>query len=290
MVRPVRSLSRALAALALLGATSAGGQTEQPEDPRPELGVMGTIPLFWGEAADVSELIGGGYRAHWARAVLEREWRLVALDTLSVAALASHEHLLLAQPRGLAPQENVALDAWVRAGGRLLLLADPLMTGESRFGLGDRRRPQDAALLSPILAHWGLTLHFDEAQPAGLVMRDIAGTGLPVNLAGHFVPSAPRGPDESTTAQCTLDGEAVLARCTLGRGQVVLVADAAVLDLAGPWPGAEQALASLAALALARSGEITGTDVTDADSSGVSRGNQPILEIAPPGAVPPAPG
>jgi hypothetical protein len=236
---------------------------------------MGTIPLFWGEAAGLGELIDGSYRAHWARAVLARDWQLVPLDRLAAEALAVHDRLLLAQPRGLSPQENVALDAWLRAGGRLLLLADPLMTGESRFGLGDRRRPQDAALLSPILAHWGLELRFDEAQPGGPTTRDVAGLLVPVNLAGHFAPLA-----RDAAAHCTFAGEGVLARCALGAGQVVLLADAAALDLAGPWLGAEDALGGLALLAWRNPGEIAGQDAPGVDAPPVSSGSPAGLDRA----------
>lgn len=249
-----RALEIALAALAFATSSTATGQDQAPaDDARPALAIMGTVPIFWGEAADLAELIGGSYQPHWARAVLERDWRLESLDVLDQAALAGQTRLLLAQPRGLAPQENVALDAWVRAGGQLLLFADPLMTSESRFGLGDRRRPQDVALLSPILAHWGLTLEFDADQPGGQSAREISGQSVPVELPGRL---AARGaPGE---ASCELSGEGVLARCTLGEGRIILLADAALLDLAEPQPGSVAALQWLAKLAYGQDGEITG--------------------------------
>lgn len=249
-----RALEIALAALAFATSSTATGQDQAPaDDARPALAIMGTVPIFWGEAADVAELIGGSYQPHWARAVLERDWRLESLDVLDQAALAGQTRLLLAQPRGLAPQENVVLDAWVRAGGQLLLFADPLMTNESRFGLGDRRRPQDVALLSPILAHWGLTLEFDADQPGGRSAREVAGQSVPVELPGRL---ASRGaPGE---ASCELSGEGVLARCTLGEGRIILLADAALLDLAEPQPGSVAALQWLAKLAYGQDGEITG--------------------------------
>jgi hypothetical protein len=125
-----------------------------------------------------------GDTGHWARPVLEQRFRLVPLDYLSADALAPHDTLLLAQPRALSAEENVALDGWVRGGGSLLLFADPMMTGESRFNLGDRRRPQDVALLSPILTHWDLELVFDDSQAAGLRFLGGNGPQLPVNLAG----------------------------------------------------------------------------------------------------------
>lgn len=273
-----RSLEAALAGLALLTASGAARNValaqETPADARPALAIMGTIPIYWGEAADLGELIDGAHRAHWARAALEREWRLVPLDFLSDAALAGQARLLLAQPRGLAPEENVALDKWVRAGGLLLLFADPMMTGESRFGLGDRRRPQDVALLSPILAHWGLVLEFDPEQPAGAQMREIAGGRVPVDLAGRFArhPEA----EEGGIAQCTFGGDSVLARCVLEQGRIVLLADGAMLDLAGPRPGEAEALALVAALAFGDSGEIAGEGVEPTTSASTKHANLPV--------------
>jgi len=215
---------------------------------------MGTIPIYWGEAAGLAELIGGAAAPHWAREQLEARYRLVPLDYLAPEALASQSRLLLAQPRGLTPEENVALDAWVRAGGHLLLFADPLMTGESRFGIGDRRRPQDVALLSPILGHWGLQLEFDEAQEPGIAMREIAGTEVPVSHAGRFAMEPAGGHD------CQLSGEAVLARCHLESGEIVILADAALLDHAGPWTGSAAGLEMLTRMAFGDSGENAGME------------------------------
>ncbi len=264
IIAPVRTI---LAAMLLLGSVSALAQEPAAPtpvleaEPKPELALMGTIPIFWGEAGDISELIGGGYHQHWAREALERGWQLAPLSYLSAAALASHEHLLLAQPRGLSPEENVALDDWVAAGGKLLLFADPMMTGHSDYGLGDRRRPQDVAVLSPILARWGLGLEFDADDPAGLGTEDYRGTQVPVALPGRFVRQ------EGGVAECAIEGDGLIARCTRGAGRVVLVADAALLDLAGPHPGAEAALERLVERAFAEDGEIAGEGVGSASEA-----------------------
>ena len=142
MVVPRRSLETALAALCLLFAVGVAEASEAPpRDQLPALALMGSVPIYWGEPGQLGDLLGDANPPHWARAVLERRWRLVPLDYLDEAALEAQERLLMAQPRGLSPEENVALDAWVRGGGHLLLLADPMMTGASRYPLGDRRRP-----------------------------------------------------------------------------------------------------------------------------------------------------
>ena len=253
-LRPaLEALLLALALAGCAGTPPAGlPLVAQAESEKPSLAIMGTIPIYWGEAAGVTELIGGGANAHWARAELERRYRLVPVDYLSEEALAGQSRLLLAQPRGLTPEENVALDAWVRQGGRLLLFTDPMMTGESRFGIGDRRRPQDVALLSPILAHWGIELQFDDMQDSGLATREIAGTPVPINLAGRFAV------DADAANRCSLAAMSVFVECELESGAIRAFADAAVLDFAGPWPGAGEALEQFLDQAFGQTGENAG--------------------------------
>ncbi|MXO72788.1 ABC transporter [Alteraurantiacibacter buctensis] len=205
---------------------------------RPPLLLMGTIPIYWGEAGELTDLLHGGATPHWARGVLERGFELVPLDTLSAETLPpAGGRLLLAQPRTLSAPENVALDAWVRGGGRVLLFADPLMTGHSRFAIGDRRRPQDVALLSPVLTHWGLELALADQPAPGLVPGDAGVAQFPVNQAGKLM-ALPAG-------ACRVLGDGVAARCALGAGEVLVVADAALLDIDGPLAGAEAGLAAL---------------------------------------------
>ncbi|MFN2098585.1 ABC transporter [Altererythrobacter sp. MF3-039] len=189
----------------------------------PALGLMTTLPIYWNEAASIDEMLGDDAQQHWARTALEQEFRLLPLDTLSdQGGLDGVGFLLLAQPRALSPEENVALDEWVRAGGKLLLLADPLLTGESRFHIGDRRRPQDVALLSPILARWGLELEFDEAQDGAERIVTDGEITFPVRLAGSW---------RASTGECNVAAVTVIARCTIGSGQVLAIADAAILEL-----------------------------------------------------------
>ena len=234
-MRVPRNLERALAA-ALLTLASAGCRAENAAPAehaveRPEVGLMATIPIYWGEQAAFGDALSGKGTAHWARAQLEARYALRPLDTLNESDLAGLRFLLLAQPRALSGAENVALDAWVRAGGRLLLFADPLLTGDSRFPIGDRRRPQDVILLSPILGHWGLRLEFDDAQPAGY--SETGGQPpIPLNLPGRLV----------AEGDCAVEPDGVVARCAIGKGRVVVLADAAVLDLHDPHPGAPAAL------------------------------------------------
>ena len=255
-MRPLLSSLRVAFCIGLLCcATACKAEPPPAEDARPELGLMGTIPIYWGEAGDVGEVLAGGSAAHWARAQLEADYRLRPIDALDAAGLAGLEFLMLAQPRGLSPAENVAFDAWVRGGGRLLLFADPMLAGESRFAIGDRRRPQDVILLSPILAHWGLELEFEENQLDGTVLVLTTEVPLPIEMAGSL---ALRGAEAAEETECAHPGPALLAQCTIGRGRALILADAAVLDLHEPHPAASAALEWLLDESFGSSGESAG--------------------------------
>lgn len=232
-----------LALVVTLAAASTGCRVAPEEAPeRRSLALMTTLPIYWSEADDVGELLKGDEHPAQARQALERRFSLEPLDTLEAASLASHKRLLLAQPRALSPSENVALDDWVRAGGRLLLFADPMLTRHSHFAVGDRRRSQDVILLSPILTRWGLNLAFDPDQSVGERLVETDGFAVPVALAGSL----------SVMGQgaCKVSADATLARCAIGRGQVTVLADAAVLeDDDEPDPARGEAIQGLLKLA-----------------------------------------
>jgi hypothetical protein len=191
--------------------------------PVPRIGLFSSLPIVLPEADDVRSLLRSPAPRHWALATLSARGELVPLDTL--VRLKGLNLLVMAQPRALSPQENMALDRWVRRGGRLLLFADPLLTQESTFGLGDRRAPQAVALLSPILSHWGLDLQFDDEQPIGEHVIDAFGGSFPVNLPGAFaLGNSPR------ICQIPADGAGLIAQCRIGKGRVLAIADAALFE------------------------------------------------------------
>ena len=218
---------------------------EEPEFPvpqgeRPKLGLMTSLPLYWPLGADLAAIASGAAELPWQRRVLEQGYELVPLDTLSpipglspddaeTDPLVGLKHLAVIQPRGLSPADNVALDAWVRAGGHLLLVLDPLLTGEYALALGDPRRPADTALIPPVVERWGLAVAFDDAQQSPRDAR-IGDDHFTVEQAGK-VSTLTEGKD------CALLGEGVAARCRIGAGTVTLFADAALFEhreLAGP--------------------------------------------------------
>jgi len=228
---------RALGCALLLAVAACNPAPSKPT--KRVIGLSTSLPLIWAETGDIRGQLAGDAPKHWAMAMLAARGHVVALDTLAgpdgVLPLPSKGMLVLAQPRPLMPEENVALDVWVRGGGRLLLFADPMLTAHSDFALGDPRGPQRVAMLSPILRHWGLELQFEPAQPAGEHDVDMAGVALRVDLAGRFV--------ASPAARCRLAAGGIIAECRLGKGRVIAVADAAVFD--GDDAGRSAALASL---------------------------------------------
>lgn len=214
--RVSRRSSAALLIVVALALLAGVGVAVRGSGPDHRLGLFTTLPILWNEAPDVASMLKSSEAPHWARAVLGRHGTIEPLDTLT--GLGRIDRLVMAQPRPLSGDENVALDNWVRGGGHLLLFADPLLTEDSAYALGDRRRPQDVVMLSPILQRWGLVLSFDEDQAAGeRVVGDI-----PLNLAGRFEPVQP--------ADCQSIAEGAGVSCTIGRGHLVALADAALLE------------------------------------------------------------
>lgn len=212
--------TRLIAALLLgLAAVLGWAVLSRPAEPQQPVGLFTSLPILWGEGDDLGDLLGKDQPQHWAKAELAAIGPIKPLDTLEQLG-PDLQRLVIAQPRPLSPAENVALDNWVRGGGQLLLLADPLLTEHSAYAVGDPRRPQDVVLLSPILARWGLELTFDEAQPAGLRTVAASGPAIPVDLPGAW---------RSSNPQCRLEAGAVLAVCQVGQGRVVALADAAIM-------------------------------------------------------------
>lgn len=202
---------------------------------RRALGLHTGLPLYRPLGVGVTELARGESEMPWQRRALEREHDLVPLDMLSPAPgitpgtppvdpLARIGRLAVIQPRGLSPADNVALDRWVRAGGRLLLVLDPMLSGEYDLPLGDPRRPNAIALIPPVVGRWGLDVVHDPSQdPAPRFAAHPEGT-LVLVQAGEV-----RAAGERSHA-CTFAAQGALARCRVGRGSVTLLADAALFE------------------------------------------------------------
>lgn len=177
---------------------------------RPSLAVMTALPLFWEE--------GGMARVDAPIiAVLRARFEVRAVD--SVADVRTGDRLLLAQPRDPGAAGLVAIDAWVRDGGHVLVMADPRLVWPSRLPMGDRRRASGVTALGPLLTHWGVVL---ESAGGGEVRRFLSDGRLVTTLAA--------GRLRAVGAGCRAMADGLVMRCAVGRGEAVMVADADLLD------------------------------------------------------------
>lgn len=183
----------------------------------PEATMLTSLPLRWSGGGDIAAMIADGPKDDPALARLRAAGPVALVDSLVDHVPPSGGALLLVHPRALAPRELVAIDAFVRGGGRAVILADALSGWPAPHPLGDPRNPPVTSLLTPLLDHWGVTL---DAAPVGDVQAlpaDVAGARLRLFSAGRFarLPAACR----------TFAGRRV-AHCRIGQGEAWLVGDA----------------------------------------------------------------
>lgn len=215
-------------------------QTEQEPEQKRALGLKTSLPLYWPLAADFSAIANGTAPEPWQRAAIEEQFDIVPLDTLHpIPAIQKGDappdpleglsRIAIIQPRSFSPADNVVIDDWVRAGGELLLILDPQLTGEYQLALGDPRMPALTALIPPVLARWGLAMTFDEAQAReprqqSLQAQSNGAQSIPVLMSGSLA----RVPSDNQP--CRLEPGAAIALCTIGEGRVTLLADAAIFE------------------------------------------------------------
>jgi hypothetical protein len=200
-------------------------EPKRTPQPRPDVMLMSALPLMWSELGplDPEGRPAAAYHA------LEREFRIRPLDVLDAPSLGRGWLLLLAQSRALAPDEFVALDAWVRKGGRALILTDPMLLWPSELPLGDIRRPPAIGLLRPLLDHWGLALEPPRRHRAEVEHIAIGGRDRRMIL---FAP----GRFSKLGRACAIHSRGFLADCRIGAGRALLIADADLMH-DGLWAG-----------------------------------------------------
>jgi hypothetical protein len=87
----------------------------------------------------------------------------------------------------------------------------------SELALGDIRRPPAIGLLGPLLTHWGLQLEPPQDRKAVVAHPGPGKRRLAMFAPGRFA---------SSGGSCVVDPLGHLARCKLGKGQAILLADA----------------------------------------------------------------
>ena len=188
--------------------------------PKARIVLMSSLPLVHGDGVDLRGLIAGKADPHPLHEELKAAHELIVADSLDRDTLAKVDLVILVQPRALPPDALVALDDYVRAGGRLLLFTDPALDWPSARGFGDPLGPLRVSLASPLLRHWGIELVDPELgsvrlQPSGAVLVQ----------PGRFVAL----PGKTGDAVCVVESQGYLARCRPGEGRAILVADADLL-------------------------------------------------------------
>jgi hypothetical protein len=192
-----------------------------PRAAKPDLALLTSLPIAFGESFGLDQ------QRSPLLEELENSFVVTPVDGPEQLRLGGL--LFAAQPQALTAERLVALDKWVRDGGRLLLLADPVLTFDSSRPLGDRFRPPLRYPDTGLLAHWGLLL--DESTDSRLeeVNTDL---GRGIRLTASRLGSLTRAGGD-----CTLSPTRVVARCRIGKGYATVVADA---DFAlSPEPGRE---------------------------------------------------
>lgn len=204
--------------VASIGAAAFALSSRQPKGPaprppaeRPTLLLVTSLPLVFGEEFSLQ---GGGSPALSA---LQKRYRVVPISVTDPAELAKGRLLLMAHPRAQPAEDLVALDAWVRNGGRVMLLADPMLEWPSERPLGDPLRPPPMFMDTGLLAHWGLRLDAPDKRGA-----------RPAKLGGYDVLTVSPG---QLYGGCRIGSGRIVAHCRIGKGRVTIVADADLLDV-----------------------------------------------------------
>ena len=182
----------------------------RPVAQRPTLLLLTSLPLVFSEAF---ALDGGGSKALTR---LQSRYRVAPISVTNSADLAKGRLLLMAQPQAQTADNLVTLDDWVRSGGRLLLLADPMLEWPSKRPLGDPLRPAPMFTDTGLLAHWGLRL--DTPVERGSVKRQLGDVEVTTLSPGTL------------HGACAIARDRLVAHCEVAKGRVTIVADADFLD------------------------------------------------------------
>lgn len=183
---------------------------------RPKLALLTSLPILFGERFG----LGSGGSPVTGR--LDEHYEVQAISVADRQSLQPFSLLLMAHPRAQPAEVLVELDTWVRQGGRILLLADPRLDWPSDRPLGDRLRPPPDFADTGLLDHWGLALSGPTAD--GDVVLHVDGVAITATSPGRL---SLRG------KYCSLFASGFGARCSIGRGKVVVLADADFLNVAG---------------------------------------------------------
>ena len=199
------------AAALLAGHRKAEPLAARPPAARPQLLMLTSLPLLFPEGFSLS-----GKQALVMKR-LEQRYAIKPIALADADSLSGARLLFMAHPRAQTAEALVDLDQWVRAGGRMLLFADPRLDWPSERPIGDRLRPPPGFADTGLLWHWGLSLEVPAVR--GIVTVKLDGRSLIMSSPGRL--------DGKT---CGLTADRTVARCVIGRGRATIIADADLLD------------------------------------------------------------
>ncbi|MEO5773064.1 MAG: hypothetical protein ABIQ32_02965 [Sphingomicrobium sp.] len=204
-----------LIVVGIAGALFASHQHAAPpsraEADKPTLLLLTSLPLVFPEEFGLK---GGGSRALTA---LRERYRVRPIAVADAASLRQGRLLFMAHALAQPAEALVDLDAWVRGGGHVLLLADPRLEWESSRPLGDALRPSPMFPDTGLLAHWGLRLVAPETP--GPAERHIGKRSVMTLSPGAL------------SGKCAVSKDRLVARCGIGKGEALIVADADFLNV-----------------------------------------------------------
>jgi hypothetical protein len=175
--------------------------------------LLTSLPLVFGEDFSIQDAGSPALKA------LNTRYRVIPISVADPAELAKGRLLVMAHPLAQPAEDLVALDRWVQRGGRVLLLADPMLEWPSKRPLGDPLRPPPMFMDTGLLRHWGLRL--DAPDKRGPAIRKLGGFDVLTVSPGLLF------------GGCSISGDRLVAHCRIGRGEATIIADADLLDAAG---------------------------------------------------------
>jgi hypothetical protein len=185
----------------------------RPVGKRPQLMLLTRLPIVFPERLTLKAVKSP------VLTTLESRYRIEPISVASRSSLDGRKLLLMAQPQAQPAEMLVDLDRWVHNGGRVLLLADPALEWPSERPLGNLLRPPFAFADTGLLAHWGLRLD----SPDALASKQ-------VRVGGQTIRTQAPGALVAIGRACSVESRFV-ARCSVGKGEAIVIADADFIDV-----------------------------------------------------------
>lgn len=201
------------ALIAILSLAGAEYRPDKEPAEKPKLALLTSIPILFGEQFSLEA------PSSPLRQRLEAGYQLAPIGVADAQSLKGQNLLFMAHARAQPTEALNDLDQWVRDGGNLLILTDPLLNWHSERALGDRLRPPVNFADTALLAHWGLVL--SGPTQTGPVTRPIDELEVLTVSPGSL----------ASTGQCSVEVGGFVARCAIGKGRVTLIADADWLNV-----------------------------------------------------------